>query len=311
MDDKKSESGKVYLRGETFFKGPTTTKKIVRKKFKKKKGGKKSAKKSKMKGKKQGEIWDASSSSSSSKFLRVKTPPTPPLVTFFCCAHWRVQGRRQTKKDDDDDRAKTTTTRASMMMRNDDDDDDDDVRIVSSKRLFSKERFGGRPPTTNAFVTYVLKEDSDENEERSFNATSDECGDSFENEEWCKEEMMAMEFGAYHGDVGGCGDVGGENGRASKEIAARLLKGWSLGKDTCERCKMPLMIKCSNRGSRRDEMVCVGCEDRNGACESFHRPRLRVVEEKPRPPIGTKAFAKLCRESYYSEEEELPRTSVL
>ena len=266
-----------------------------------------------MKGKKQGEIWDASSSSSSSKFLRVKTPPTPPLVTFFCCAHWRVQGRRQTKKDDDDDRAKTTTTtRASMMMRNDDDDDDDDVRIiVSSKRLFSKERFGGRPPTTNAFVTYVLKEDSDENEERSFNATSDECGDSFENEEWCKEEMMAMEFGAYHGDVGGCGDVGGENGRASKEIAARLLKGWSLGKDTCERCKMPLMIKCSNRGSRRDEMVCVGCEDRNGACESFHRPRLRVVEEKPRPPIGTKAFAKLCRESYYSEEEELPRTSVL
>ena len=255
-----------------------------------------------MKGKKQqGEIWDASSSSK----LRVKTPPTPPL-TFFCAR--RVQGRRQTKKDDDD-RAKTTTTRASMMMRND--DDDDDVRIVSSKRLFSKERFGGRPPTTNAFVTYVLKEDSDENEERSFNATSDECGDSFENEEWCKEEMMAMEFGAYHGDVGGCGDVGGENGRASKEIAARLLKGWSLGKDTCERCKMPLMIKCSNRGSRRDEMVCVGCEDRNGACESFHRPRLRVVEEKPRPPIGTKAFAKLCRESYYSEEEELPRTSVL
>ena len=41
MDDKKSESGKVYLRGETFFKGPTTTKKIVRKKFKKKKAGKK------------------------------------------------------------------------------------------------------------------------------------------------------------------------------------------------------------------------------------------------------------------------------
>ena len=291
----------MYLRGETFFKGPTTTKKSVRKKFKKKKRREKSAKKSKMKGKKQGEIWDASSSSK----LRVKTPPTPPL-TFFCAR--RVQGRRQTKKDDDD-RAKTTTTRASMMMRND--DDDDDVRIVSSKRLFSKERFGGRPPTTNAFVTYVLKEDSDENEERSFNATSDECGDSFENEEWCKEEMMAMEFGAYHGDVGGCGDVGGENGRASKEIAARLLKGWSLGKDTCERCKMPLMIKCSNRGSRRDEMVCVGCEDRNGACESFHRPRLRVVEEKPRPPIGTKAFAKLCRESYYSEEEELPRTSVL
>ena len=45
MDDKKSESGTVYLRGETFFKGPTTTKKSVRKKFKKKKGGKKSAKK--------------------------------------------------------------------------------------------------------------------------------------------------------------------------------------------------------------------------------------------------------------------------
>ena len=155
----------------------------------------------------------------------------------------------------------------------------------------------------------LLKEES-ENEERS-NATSDECGDSFENEEWCGEEMMTMEFGAYHGDVGGCGDVGGENGRASKEIAARLLKGWSLVKDTCERCKMPLIIKCSNRGSRRDEMVCVGCEDRNEMCESFHRPQLRVVEEKPRPPIGTKAFAKLCRESYYSEEEELPRTSVL
>ena len=259
-----------------------------RKKFKKKKRREKKCKKiikNEQGEKTRGEIWDASSSSSSK--LRVKTPP---------------KGRRQTKKDDDD-RAKTTTTRASMMMRNED--------IVSSKRLFSKERFGGRPPTTNAFVTYVLKEDSDENEERSFNATSDECGDSFENEEWCKEEMMAMEFGAYHGDVGGCGDVGGENGRASKEIAARLLKGWSLGKDTCERCKMPLMIKCSNRGSRRDEMVCVGCEDRNGACESFHRPRLRVVEEKPRPPIGTKAFAKLCRESYYSEEEELPRTSVL
>ena len=38
-------------------------------------------------------------------------------------------------------------------------------------------------------------------------------------------------------------------------------------------------------------MVCVGCEDRNEMCESFHRPQLRVVEEKPRPPIGTKAFS--------------------
>ena len=46
MDDKKSESGTVYLRGETFFKGPTTTKKSVRKKFKKKKkAGKKVQKK--------------------------------------------------------------------------------------------------------------------------------------------------------------------------------------------------------------------------------------------------------------------------
>ena len=35
---------------------------------------------------------------------------------------------------------------------------------------------------------------------------------------------------------------------------------------------MPLMIKCSNRGSRRDEMVCVGCEDRNESARAFIVP---------------------------------------
>ena len=210
-------------------------------------------------------------------------------------------------KDDNTNNTNTNNYRLLRLSHRRHKNKKDDPRAKTTASIIMGERFGGRPPT-DPFVT-LLKEES-ENEERS-NATSDEWGDSFENEEWCGEEMMTMEFGAYHGDVGGCGDVGGENGRASKEIAARLLKGWSLGKDTCERCKMPLMIKCSNRGSRRDEMVCVGCEDRNEMCESFHRPQLRVVEEKPRTPIGTKAFAKLCRESYYSEEEELPRTSVL
>ena len=61
------------------------------------------------------------------------------------------------------------------------------------------------------------------------------------------------------------------------------------------------MRRNARRGDARwmDEVVCVECEDRDDEPrERFGRrrpgKRLALMEGKPRPPVGTKAFAKSC-----------------
>jgi hypothetical protein len=106
----------------------------------------------------------------------------------------------------------------------------------------------------------------------------------------------------------------------TEKITKRLLEGWSLARETCSECEMPMMRRNARRGDARwmDEVVCVECVDRDDEPrERFGRrrpgKRLALMEGKPRSPVGTKSFAKLYRGSSYSGEnqEELSPTSVL
>ena len=149
------------------------------------------------------------------------------------------------------------------------------------------------------------------------------------NEEWCGTQMMDLD--QFCADVkttavGESDDV--EKSRegsttsflTTAKITKRLLEGWSLARETCSECEMPMMRRNARRGDARwmDEVVCVECEDRDDEPrERFGRrrpgKRLALMEGKPRPPVGTKSFAKLYRGSNYSgeDQEELSPTSVL
>ena len=149
------------------------------------------------------------------------------------------------------------------------------------------------------------------------------------NEEWCGTQMMDLD--QFCADVkttavGESDDVEkSQEGSTTSflttaKITKRLLEGWSLARETCSECEMPMMRRNARRGDARwmDEVVCVECEDRDDEPrERFGRrrpgKRLALMEGKPRPPVGTKAFAKLYRGSNYSgeDQEELSPTSVL
>lgn len=147
------------------------------------------------------------------------------------------------------------------------------------------------------------------------------------NEEWCGTQMMDLDqfcANVKTTAVGESDDV--EKSRSTTsflttaKITKRLLEGWSLARETCSECEMPMMRRNARRGDARwmDEVVCVECEDRDDEPrERFGRrrpgKRLALMEGKPRPPVGTKAFAKLYRGSNYSgeDQEELSPTSVL
>ena len=171
--------------------------------------------------------------------------------------------------------------KASEAWSEDDDDDDDDEGYLSSCG--------------------------------SFDRGEDDEDYSYMNAEWSGTQMMDLDTycASIAADVEEDGAAGGGNhDDASQKIAKRLMKGWSLAKETCGTCDMPMMRRTS--GGSIGEVVCVGCEE-NRKGHRFHRPaRFARAEEKPRPPIGTKAFAQLHQEShYYSEEEEPSPTSVL
>ena len=149
------------------------------------------------------------------------------------------------------------------------------------------------------------------------------------NEEWCGTQMMDLD--QFCADVkttavGESDDVEkSQEGSTTSflttaKITKRLLEGWSLARETCSECEMPMMRRNARRGDARwmDEVVCVECEDRDDEPrERFGRrrpgKRLALMEGKPRPPVGTKSFAKLYRGSNYSgeDQEELSPTSVL
>ena len=147
------------------------------------------------------------------------------------------------------------------------------------------------------------------------------------NEEWCGTQMMDLDqfcANVKTTAVGESDDVEKSRSTTSflttEKITKRLLEGWSLARETCSECEMPMMRRNARRGDARwmDEVVCVECEDRDDEPrERFGRrrpgKRLTLMEGKPRPPVGTKAFAKLYRGSNYSgeDQEELSPTSVL
>ena len=147
----------------------------------------------------------------------------------------------------------------------------------------------------------------------SFDRGEDDEDYSYMNAEWSGTQMMDLDTycASIAAEVEEDGAAwGGNHDDASQRIAKRLMKGWSLAKETCGTCDMPMMRRTS--GGSIGEVVCVGCEE-NRKGHRFHRPaRFARADEKPRPPMGTKAFAKLHQEShYYSEEEEPSPTSVL
>ena len=147
------------------------------------------------------------------------------------------------------------------------------------------------------------------------------------NEEWCGTQMMDLDqfcANVKTTAVGESDDVEKSRSTTSflttEKITKRLLEGWSLARETCSECEMPMMRRNARRGDARwmDEVVCVECEDRDDEPrERFGRrrpgKRIALMEGKPRPPVGTKAFAKLYRGSNYSgeDQEELSPTSVL
>ena len=147
------------------------------------------------------------------------------------------------------------------------------------------------------------------------------------NEEWCGTQMMDLDqfcANVKTTAVGESDDVEKSRSTTSflttEKITKRLLEGWSLARETCSECEMPMMRRNARRGDARwmDEVVCVECEDRDDEPrERFGRrrpgKRLALMEGKPRPPVGTKSFAKLYRGSNYSgeDQEELSPTSVL
>ena len=147
------------------------------------------------------------------------------------------------------------------------------------------------------------------------------------NEEWCGTQMMDLDqfcANVKTTAVGESDDVEKSRSTTSflttEKITKRLLEGWSLARETCSECEMPMMRRNARRGDARwmDEVVCVECEDRDDEPrERFGRrrpgERLALMEGKPRPPVGTKAFATLYRGSNYSgeDQEELSPTSVL
>ena len=147
------------------------------------------------------------------------------------------------------------------------------------------------------------------------------------NEEWCGTQMMDLDqfcANVKTTAVGESDDVEKSRSTTSflttEKLTKRLLEGWSLARETCSECEMPMMRRNARRGDARwmDEVVCVECEDRDDEPrERFGRrrpgKRLTLMEGKPRPPVGTKASAKLYRGSNYSgeDQEELSPTSVL
>ena len=147
------------------------------------------------------------------------------------------------------------------------------------------------------------------------------------NEEWCGTQMMDLDqfcANVKTTAVGESDDVEKSRSTTSflttEKLTKRLLEGWSLARETCSECEMPMMRRNARRGDARwmDEVVCVECEDRDDEPrERFGRrrpgKRLALMEGKPRPPVGTKSFAKLYRGSNYSgeDQEELSPTSVL
>ena len=147
------------------------------------------------------------------------------------------------------------------------------------------------------------------------------------NEEWCGTQMMDLDqfcANVKTTAVGESDDVEKSRSTTSflttEKITKRLLEGWSLARETCSECEMPMMRRNARRGDARwmDGVVCVECEDRDDEPrERFGRrrpgERLALMEGKPRPPVGTKAFATLYRGSNYSgeDQEELSPTSVL
>ena len=146
------------------------------------------------------------------------------------------------------------------------------------------------------------------------------------NEEWCGTQMMDLDQFCANVKTTAVGESDVEKSRSTtsffttEKITKRLLEGWSLARETCSECEMPMMRRNARRGDARwmDEVVCVECEDRDDEPrERFGRrrpgKRLALMEGKPRPPVGTKSFAKLYRGSNYSgeDQEELSPTSVL
>ena len=147
------------------------------------------------------------------------------------------------------------------------------------------------------------------------------------NEEWCGTQMMDLDqfcANVKTTAVGESDDVEKSRSTTSflttEKLTKRLLEGWSLARETCSECEMPMMRRNARRGDARwmDGVVCVECEDRDDEPrERFGRrrpgKRLALMEGKPRPPVGTKSFAKLYRGSNYSgeDQEELSPTSVL
>ena len=147
------------------------------------------------------------------------------------------------------------------------------------------------------------------------------------NEEWCGTQMMDLDqfcANVKTTAVGESDDVEKSRSTTSflttEKITKRLLEGWSLARETCSECEMPMMRRNARRGDARwmDGVVCVECEDRDDEPrERFGRrrpgERLALMEGKLRPPVGTKAFATLYRGSNYSgeDQEELSPTSVL
>ena len=146
------------------------------------------------------------------------------------------------------------------------------------------------------------------------------------NEEWCGTEMMDLDQFCANVKMTAVGESDVKKSRSTTfflttaKITKRLLEGWSLARETCSECEMPMMRRNARRGDARwmDEVVCVECEDRDDEPrERFGRrrpgKRLALMEGKLRPPVGTKAFANLYRGSNSSgeEQEEVSPTSVL
>jgi len=242
----------------------------------------------------------------------------------------RRRGRRRStstaRTNDDDANALMISSKLFQGLRLTTTETDEGLREPPPPRslgnftLVGYPKFEGQGKKTSEAWSEDDDDDDDDDDDEGYLSS---CGSldrgeddedySYMNAEWSGTQMMDLDtycasIAADVEEVGAAG--GGNHDDASQKIAKRLMKGWSLAKETCGTCDMPMMRRTS--GGSIGEVVCVGCEE-NRKGHRFHRPaRFARADEKPRPPIGTKAFAQLHQEShYYSEEEEPSPTSVL
>jgi uncharacterized Zn finger protein (UPF0148 family) len=241
----------------------------------------------------------------------------------------RRRGRRRStstaRTNDDDANALMISSKLFQGLRLTTTETDEGLREPPPPRSLGKftlvgyPKFEGQGKKTSEAWSEDDDDDDDDDDEGylsscgSFDRGEDDEDYSYMNAEWSGTQMMDLDTycASIAAEVEEDGAAwGGNHDDASQKIAKRLMKGWSLAKETCGTCDMPMMRRTS--GGSIGEVVCVGCEE-NRKGHRFHRPaRFARADEKPRPPIGTKAFAQLHQEShYYSEEEEPSPTSVL